>query len=355
MLAVSGQLNEKPPVGSPSRAPAKAPPAAAGRSAAAATPRRERPAQREPLDLHAHRPRQPARSAGPLRRTGPEPHRRRPADHDRPGAGPVPSEQPVRDPLRGRRGRQAHEGHDHRHRAHPAGVPEFLRPPADGERTGERREVPEGVPGPTREGPRARFAARAGDVEPPSARRSSPVRNFSIGSNPALGHNGAPAWNPLFDHASAADAERLRVPKLRKKLQTDQGEGQTIPCPYCEEPFQLSREHAASKNAASELLFRLAIPIGYVLFVAVPLGLTVWYLSTRMEEKPKEAVEAIARTRTGEPQRAEAARAATAGPTAAKGGSRPRPTRTSREAIPNRSPRRPRRKPSRRSPTRGCG
>lgn len=77
-------------------------------------------------------------------------------------------------------------------------------------------------------------------------------------------------------------------PNCGKKLKTDQGVGQTIPCPYCEEPFEISREHAAAKN---ELLFKLAIPIGYVLFVAVPLGLTIWYLTTRTE-KPKEAVEA---------------------------------------------------------------
>jgi hypothetical protein len=84
----------------------------------------------------------------------------------------------------------------------------------------------------------------------------------------------------------------FQCPNCGKKLQTDQGEGQTIPCPYCEEAFTLSREHAAQKNAASELFFRLAIPIGYVLFVAVPLGLTVWYLTTQMGDKPKEAADA---------------------------------------------------------------
>ena len=84
----------------------------------------------------------------------------------------------------------------------------------------------------------------------------------------------------------------FKCPNCGKKLQTDQGEGQTIPCPYCEQAFTISREHAAPKSAASELLFRLAIPIGYVFFVAVPLGLTIWYLTRQADDKPKETADA---------------------------------------------------------------
>ena len=70
-------------------------------------------------------------------------------------------------------------------------------------------------------------------------------------------------------------------PNCRKRIETDQGEGQTIPCPYCEEAFTIRPSDAATRNSTREALIRLCIPLGYVLFVAVPLALTLWYFASR--------------------------------------------------------------------------
>ena len=78
----------------------------------------------------------------------------------------------------------------------------------------------------------------------------------------------------------------FKCPNCEKKLRTDQGEGQSIPCPYCKEVFTISAEDAVVPNPTRELLIRLAIPLGYVLFVAVPMGLTLLYFATRDEKKP---------------------------------------------------------------------
>ena len=78
----------------------------------------------------------------------------------------------------------------------------------------------------------------------------------------------------------------FKCPNCEKKLKTDQGEGQSIPCPYCKEVFTISANDAVVPDPTREMLIRLAIPLGYVLFVAVPLGLTLLYFATRDEKKP---------------------------------------------------------------------
>ncbi len=78
----------------------------------------------------------------------------------------------------------------------------------------------------------------------------------------------------------------FRCPNCEKKLKTDQVVGQSIPCPYCKEVFTISEEDAYVPDPTRELLIKLAIPLGYVLFVAVPLGLTLLYFATRDEKKP---------------------------------------------------------------------
>ena len=84
----------------------------------------------------------------------------------------------------------------------------------------------------------------------------------------------------------------FKCPHCRKLLETNQEAGDEIACPYCEEEFTLREGHAVQKSATRETLFRLAIPLGYVLFVAVPLGLTVWFFVSRAERQQKEAAEA---------------------------------------------------------------
>ena len=95
----------------------------------------------------------------------------------------------------------------------------------------------------------------------------------------------------------------FRCPNCEKKLRTDQAEGQSIPCPYCKEVFTISAEDAVVPDPERERLMRLAIPLGYVLFVAVPLVLTVLFLTRRAERQERNAAEAAqaARVETKEP------------------------------------------------------
>ena len=77
----------------------------------------------------------------------------------------------------------------------------------------------------------------------------------------------------------------FRCPNCEKPIKTDQIEGQSIPCPYCQEVFTISPDDAVVPNPERELLIRLAIPLGYVLFVAVPLVLTILYFTSRDRKK----------------------------------------------------------------------
>jgi hypothetical protein len=94
----------------------------------------------------------------------------------------------------------------------------------------------------------------------------------------------------------------FKCPNCRKLIETNQQEGQSIPCPYCEVAFTIRPEHAARRNPAGDVLFRIAIPIGYVLFVGAPLALTVWYLTTRAGEQPKEDETPPAQVNRNEPK-----------------------------------------------------
>lgn len=84
----------------------------------------------------------------------------------------------------------------------------------------------------------------------------------------------------------------FECPHCHRPIETNQAAGDEIACPYCEEGFTLRASHEVQKSAAREALFRIAIPLGYVLFVAVPLGLTVWFFVNRAEQQQKEAVAA---------------------------------------------------------------
>lgn len=86
--------------------------------------------------------------------------------------------------------------------------------------------------------------------------------------------------------------QAFQCPRCSKLLETDQELGTEIVCPHCDEEFVLRRTHRFKKNATREALFRLAIPLGYVLFVAVPLAVTVWFFMNRAERQKQEAMEA---------------------------------------------------------------
>ena len=124
----------------------------------------QRPEEHAPFGVHADRPRQPAGSAGPVRRSGPEPYHGRPPDDNGSLAGAVHPEQSVRDSLVGNGCRQTNEVHDDRNGTDSCRVSDVLRSHAGREGAGRRREVPGRVPGTTGQGPHFPAASGTRDV-----------------------------------------------------------------------------------------------------------------------------------------------------------------------------------------------
>ncbi len=79
----------------------------------------------------------------------------------------------------------------------------------------------------------------------------------------------------------------IKCPNCRGLIETDQVAGQTIPCPHCEQAFEIQPELVVPSRNLRNAIIKLCIPLGYVLFVAVPIGLTIWYFASRAEEQAK--------------------------------------------------------------------
>ncbi len=84
-----------------------------------------------------------------------------------------------------------------------------------------------------------------------------------------------------------------KCPNCQKVIETNQELCAEIACPYCDKEFAIRAAHEVRKDAGRDALFRVAIPIGYVLFVAVPLALTIWFFVNRAE-KQQQALDAEA-------------------------------------------------------------
>lgn len=80
----------------------------------------------------------------------------------------------------------------------------------------------------------------------------------------------------------------FKCPHCGRMLDTDHRFGVTVPCPHCDQPFEL----APSRLAGSGGLYKVLVPIGYVLFVAVPLVLTIVFVMNRAERVQREEDEA---------------------------------------------------------------
>jgi hypothetical protein len=80
--------------------------------------------------------------------------------------------------------------------------------------------------------------------------------------------------------------QTFRCPHCGKLLDTDNQLGTTVSCPHCDEPFDLAPARLAARG--SGLLYKVLVPLGYVLFVGVPLALTVMFLKNRAEEVQRE-------------------------------------------------------------------
>lgn len=84
----------------------------------------------------------------------------------------------------------------------------------------------------------------------------------------------------------------FRCPKCRKRIQTNLAVGDEATCPYCENVFTLFASHEDRGHATREALARIAIPVGYVLFVAVPMAAiigVVWYFSPEAQQQQQQA------------------------------------------------------------------
>lgn len=77
----------------------------------------------------------------------------------------------------------------------------------------------------------------------------------------------------------------FKCPHCQKRIETNLELGQKIACPYCDEEFKLHREHVAPRYEIGNIVAKILIPLGYVLFVGVPLTLTIGYFLTRAQQQ----------------------------------------------------------------------
>jgi hypothetical protein len=76
----------------------------------------------------------------------------------------------------------------------------------------------------------------------------------------------------------------LKCPNCGSLLETDIEFGESLQCPSCEDAFTVRRGHV---QHAPSGLYKLLIPIGYVLFLVVPVGGAVYFFATREQPKPE--------------------------------------------------------------------
>lgn len=99
-----------------------------------------------------------------------------------------------------------------------------------------------------------------------------------------------------------APLRTLKCPLCTKLLETNLPDGDTVPCPHCDDAFVVTRDQVQSPpNQFKEGVFRLLIPIGYVAFFVVPIGAVVYYVSTRDKDEQKEHARASTDERTEKP------------------------------------------------------
>jgi hypothetical protein len=82
----------------------------------------------------------------------------------------------------------------------------------------------------------------------------------------------------------------LKCPNCSALLETNLGFGQSLPCPDCEQEFTVARNQVQlATGAMNEGLVKLLIPVGYALFLIIPLG-GIIYWATSQKDRPKEEV-----------------------------------------------------------------
>lgn len=109
----------------------------------------------------------------------------------------------------------------------------------------------------------------------------------------------------------------IKCPHCKKFIGTDSEVGELIPCPHCAEEFEMRASHIA-RSKGWDTFIKLCIPLGYVLFVALPLGGTIWFFVNRMEKQEREEAQAQAQAQMQREREREEAIAADAKPPAVK-------------------------------------
>jgi hypothetical protein len=84
---------------------------------------------------------------------------------------------------------------------------------------------------------------------------------------------------------------KFRCPSCARVFETSYGIGHAVACPACEQHFTLSEDTLAKPNATAEILARICIVLGYVLFVAVPLIITIRFVMNKADEQGQEQAE----------------------------------------------------------------
>jgi len=81
----------------------------------------------------------------------------------------------------------------------------------------------------------------------------------------------------------------VKCPDCRARIETSFQRGELVQCPSCDEVFRVdSTNLQASRGGVKETLARVAIPLGYVLFVGLPFAGVMYWLSTQDGAKPRE-------------------------------------------------------------------
>ena len=88
----------------------------------------------------------------------------------------------------------------------------------------------------------------------------------------------------------ASSLRTLKCPLCGCRLETSLGDGESLQCPSCEGVFAVADEHVqASASNLKEGFFKLLIPIGYAIFLIVPLAGIIYYVSTQQPQKDETA------------------------------------------------------------------
>jgi hypothetical protein len=83
-------------------------------------------------------------------------------------------------------------------------------------------------------------------------------------------------------------ATTLKCPNCGVMLGTEQVVGKTLNCPACNVMFLIDRKMLASPAGGTAAIYKLLIPLGYVAFVLVPLGLTFYFVMRSADKKAPE-------------------------------------------------------------------